>query len=247
MVGSRYHAGASVIGAGWLRVSFDTNDKLGRCLSFGRVPRATCPVMTAGCARCFATRGNAGMSAKSGVYDANSRPLTREDRPALILAILQAIPYPMAGFVAGRRRIPMRIHAPGGDFDSPEYVRLWIEVARELPFVDFWFYTRAWMNPEIRAELERFRLSPNVVGFASVDWSIARRPEGWRIAYQGRPDGKDYGQLADDALLCPASAGREIRRRGGHKGYRKFTCADCSWCYSRVGKSAARGVNFPNH
>jgi hypothetical protein len=41
--------------------------------------------------------------------------------------------------------MPVRVHS-SGDFFSPEYARAWIELANQLPDLDFWAPTRTWAS-----------------------------------------------------------------------------------------------------
>lgn len=117
----------------------------------------------------------------------------------------------------------VRIHVTG-DFFSADYVQMWINVARRLPDVMFWTYTKThWAN------LPEFKALPNV----NIVDSIVDVP--------GQIHSLNYGEataivklyralqaLGEDVYLCPCGA------RATH-------CSDCRAC------SAHRYVLFVKH
>lgn len=62
----------------------------------------------------------------------------------------------------------MRIHS-AGDFFSKQYIKIWIEVAKALPSLGFWFYTRSYRVGTLVEPLAELAALPNVAGWLSVD------------------------------------------------------------------------------
>lgn len=131
----------------------------------------TCPARTAWCAEhCYACKGQFLYPSVQASHDARWRLTADLDRWVDLMITACA-----------HRRI-VRIHS-SGDFYSLDYLRAWIDVARNVPRCRFIVYTRVWqLWPDALRELDAL---PNVVVWASVDPSTTTRPVWPRIAYTG--------------------------------------------------------------
>jgi hypothetical protein len=96
-----------------------------------------------------------------------------------------------------------RIHV-SGDFDSVEYIDLWIQKIQDNPSTNFWAYTRSWNVPYLLPKLEELRALPNMQLFASTDVSMPTPPAHWRVAYivgdtrfRGMPCLEQTGKMPD--------------------------------------------------
>lgn len=114
-------------------------------------------------------------------------------------------------------RTACRIHS-SGDFYSPSYIQLWIEVATNCSSCSFWAYTRSWENPELLIYLEKLRALKNVEIFASVDETMSQPPEGWRrsIIYS-----KDTSLSSETGFVCPEQSGAVK------------DCEECRYCIEK--------------
>ncbi len=79
----------------------------------------------------------------------------------------------MVGAIRCAEVLWMRIHDIG-DFDSVAYVLAWIQIAKMLPDVRFWAYTRAWRAPELVPAIAELAALPNMDLILSFD-----RDTGW--------------------------------------------------------------------
>jgi|TARA_Y100000310_G_scaffold266220_1_gene277646 hypothetical protein len=133
--------------------------KLGRVATVNRPAGTTCPGASEWCARdCYAKHGLFRTFGHQARYGAATLTLPAKLPPVV------------------------RLHV-SGDFDTVEYVRLWIEKVKANPDTLFWAYTRSWNVPELLPELEALRVLPNMQLFASVDPTMPEPPKGWRIAH----------------------------------------------------------------
>lgn len=114
---------------------------------------------------------------------------------------------------ATRKKKYFRIH-DSGDFFSPEYVKEWILIAKNLPDVRFWAPTKAWQVPEILAELLELAKLPNVtirpssVGMDEEPPTIKGLDAGSGVKDKSNPNG----------FVCPSS------QQDGK-------CAECRHCW----------------
>lgn len=119
-----------------------------------------------------------------------------------------------------------------GDFDTPEYIHGWREVAEEYPDVVFFGYTRSWRVGGLLEHLNELRSVDNVELWASVDRGIAsdvhaadERIPDWRwalVVEDEQLDGRMWtGEHGIDrkGVACP--------KQTGHKEH----CADCGYCF----------------
>ncbi|MBA3413630.1 MAG: hypothetical protein H0U10_00190 [Chloroflexia bacterium] len=146
----------------------------------------------------------------------------------------------------------VRIHT-SGDFDQPDYVRSWAEVARACPGTAFFSYTRSWRVGPVLAELIGLARLANVSLWFSEDRDSGRPPAVPRVrraylladgeAEDGVPTDADLvfrvplprrpGQCnqyarpakrANGILVCPKEQG--IARRV------ELTCSSCRICFT---------------
>ena len=130
------------------------NHKLGRWLIWGfGLPSGTpetCPGLTDVCqSDCYAVAVERYRPAAAALYRRNLRESRRRAFVRRIRAFL----------VAHAVRV-VRVHT-GGDFYSARYARKWLRVMRHSPRVRFYFYTRSWRVPAIRAVIDRMAERPN--------------------------------------------------------------------------------------
>jgi hypothetical protein len=79
----------------------------------------------------------------------------------------------------------VRVHV-GGDFYSAEYAEQWLHVITRSPRVRFYFYTRSWRVPAIKAFIDRMAALPNCRPWYSADRDTgvpADVPAGVRVAW----------------------------------------------------------------
>lgn len=139
-----------------------------------------------------------------------------------------------------------RIHE-SGDFHSQFAVDVWIEVAKNLPNVLFWFYTR-----NFSLNFTELVALPNVQGFASGDADNKRQARAFKKRY------KDYGvriawgpwtkedqrkmfigtgkTFPEDTVICPVYTGK-LEMAGA--------CARCLLCVKKG--ITGKDIGFPRH
>lgn len=187
------HAPVPYVGVG--------NTKVGTVATFSLPSGIACPEATPWCRdHCYAARIE------------QLRPQCRA-----LYAHNLAATWNTQGFIHGMLdllppRLPaMRLHV-GGDFYSRPYIEAWQVICRQRPHTRFWAYTRAWLNPQLRAVLDTLRSLPHVQLFASVDPDMPLPPSDWRMAYVDT-DPRQHG------LLCPQQASKPA------------TCVACGYCF----------------
>jgi hypothetical protein len=135
----------------------------------------------------------------------------------------------------------VRVHV-GGDFYSRVYARKWLRVMRKSPRVRFFFYTRSWRIPAIKAVVDRMARLPNCVAWYSCDSDTGvptEVPTGVRVAWLSASEG-DVPPAGTDlvfrvrrlrrapappggAPVCPAEDGIARNHR--------VTCEACGRCW----------------
>jgi hypothetical protein len=130
----------------------------------------------------------------------------------------------------------VRLHVAGdfGGRDGVEaslaYIRAWRKRLLEAPHVTCWGYTRSWVVPRLRRELNRLRrdVGPRLQLFASVDRSMRLRPpRGWRVAYES-------GAAVDGGADC-------LHDVDGTQ------CVDCGYCFKPGGNVVFRAKPATKH
>ena len=211
------------------------NHKLGgrRIWGFG-LPSGTpdvCPGMSATCqTHCYAVAFQRYRPAATAAYRRN---LTRSRRRDFVIRL--------RAFLIAHAVTIVRVHV-GGDFYSPGYARKWLRIMRRSPRVRFYFYTRSWRVPAIRAEIERMAALSNCVVWYSCDRETgvpANVPPSVRLAWlatdedDAPPAGLDlmfrisrlrrWSVAPGGTPVCPAEDG--VRRT------RPVTCDRCGVCW----------------
>jgi hypothetical protein len=145
----------------------------------------------------------------------------------------------------------VRVHV-AGDFFNSLYAGAWVRVFRALPKTKFYYYTRSWRNPEIRASLEQSSRR-NVRAWYSCDAETGRpsRPrKGVRLAYM--LTGSEEAPAFDADLVFRDKSwrpGERVKRVGGRlvcpaeqAPLSGATCDKCRICFddSRAGLAEVR-------
>ena len=211
------------------------NAKLGgrRIWGFG-LPSGTpgtCPGLTPTCsAHCYAVAVERRRPTVAAMYRRNRRASRRRDFVRRIVAFL----------IAHRVRV-VRVHV-GGDFYSTRYARKWLAIMGRSPRVAFYFYTRSWRVPAIKAVIDDMAALPNCVAWYSCDRDTgvpADVPPGVRLAWLAVA-ADDAAPVAVDLVfrvrplrrhpvapggppVCPAEDGVPRARR--------VTCVVCGHCW----------------
>jgi hypothetical protein len=135
----------------------------------------------------------------------------------------------------------LRVHAAGDFYDS-DYVRKWIEVARECRQTTFFAYTRSWRDEEQLPWLISLGNEPNVQLWWSMDRDTGHPPVafGIRTAYMAIGD-EDARQAPDDVDLIFRNNPRTVLKRAnsvlvcpeeqGVERSEKITCSRCGICW----------------
>ena len=155
------------------------NHKLGGHLIWGfALPSGTaavCVGMTPTCrAECYAVRTERYRRAAAARYRANLLRSRRRDFARRVRAVLVAHAV---------RVVP--IHT-GGDFYSPAYARQWLTIISRSPRTRFFFYSRSWRVPAIKAVIDRMAALPNCRAWYPADRDTgvpADVPPGVRVAW----------------------------------------------------------------
>lgn len=190
-----------MIAVGW-------NRKLGPGVASFSIPAGkTCPGASEWCSRpgvCYAGKGHFTFLQNMKKYQANFESMMQPDFVERVVAEIRA-----------SNVRDFRIHV-SGDFTSPFMVLKWIEVARALPSVNLWAYTRSWrLGGGLLRALEKLRAEPNVALYASYDDSIKETPpKDWLLAVTG-----DLFAIGEEMPICPN------QMTGG-----RITCATCRIC-----------------
>ncbi len=195
--------------------------------------RGACPGRSPACTRhCYAVAVERCRPAAAALYRRNYRRSRRRAFARRVRAFL----------VAHAVRV-VRVHT-GGDFYSPAYARKWLDVMRRSPRVRFYFYTRSWRVPAIRAVIDAMAELPNCRAWYSCDRDTgvpADVPPRVRLAWlavepgDAPPPGTDLvfrvrrlrratvSNAPGAALVCPTENGapRAV----------PVTCARCGHCW----------------
>lgn len=213
------------------------NSKLGPGIWVWSLPAAlTCPGKTALCVRlCYALK-----------YRFTTARYLWQVMQNWVLASTPLFTRWMIYRVQASKCKAVRIHA-SGDFFSAAYVRRWIAVARALPGVRFYAYTRSHAKHGMRRELYRLSELPNVRLFYSIDREMAVPsvvPPRVRLAYL----------MADREDLPPPEADLVFLDYKLRKTGRKYfngvlgcpaetvgiTCTQCRLCIDPLGEKDPR-------
>ena len=151
------------------------NDKIGQQIFAFNLPAVdTCPGMSSACSSCYAQRGRWTFAK---VQESLHRNWEASRHPFFAERMIREI--------RKRRVHVVRIHA-SGDFYSVSYIRAWLRIARNCPWVTFYAYTRSWRLSGLRVELEELAALSNVRLWYSADRDTGmptELPEGVRVAW----------------------------------------------------------------
>lgn len=191
---------------------------------------SSCPGATPTCvAHCYARAFERYRPAAAERYRRNLTLSRRRDFARRVRAFL----------IAHDVRV-VRIHV-GGDFDSADYAAKWLEVIGRSPRTRFYFYTRSWRIPDIKAVIDGMAILPNCRAWYSfdVDTDVPTDvPAGVRLAWlQAAPADLPPGPVhlvfrvralrsvppADGLPVCPAEDG--VPRAS------PMTCERCGCCW----------------
>lgn len=212
------------------------NDKLGKNIWHFSIPAVkTCPGKTKACTSvCYA---NTSYYRYPNVVAAYRKRNAFRLTARFILQIKEEI-------AAKNIRI-VRIHT-AGDFDSAEYIRKWIAIARACPRVKFFFYTRSWRVSHLLQSILVLGSLPNVQGFFSCDKDTGPPPKHQKFAsaYLAMHD-DDVPNFKVDLTFRDKRATKMIRAKDGslvcpvermqHKYQsNKLNCESCGICWNRV-------------
>lgn len=81
----------------------------------------------------------------------------------------------MIGCLSNERVRLLRIHI-NGDFDTPKYMKAWLDIVRGYPWADFLVFTRAWRAPELVPYVRQLAALPNAYVHLSYDESAHDTP-----------------------------------------------------------------------
>lgn len=148
----------------------------------------------------------------------------------------------------------VRVHVEG-DADSPAYMMKWVEIARRLPGVRFFAYTRRWRDGKMWDALKAFGSLKNVSLWFSADAETGEPPRpAWfaGVAYMSLSD-QDLPPYPAD-LVFRDECKTEMRRTpsgdkvcpwdDGVKRANRVTCAACRYCF-KDGRAPVRGFRTP--
>jgi hypothetical protein len=205
--------------------------KLGAAVRAFNLPLVTCPGATPACrAVCYADKGNFRWPQSRRAYQRNLEASLGHD-----------FAERMIGEIARSRRVLVRVH-DGGDYYGATYVEKWIQIARQLPGVTFWAYTRSWRGPrsaELLPPLAAWAGLPNCHLWFSCDEFSGEPPRvpgvrrAWMWVGQSPPYPVDLvfpvrvrGRLVpsrlNGVLVCPTYA-----------GHPDLTCEKCGFCFRK--------------
>lgn len=180
----------------------DGNEKLGKVKTFSLPAKISCPGKTKECEKiCYVKY----LARFSGVFPAYRKnfDVVRKNRASFVQQMIERI---------GRSKSKnFRIHV-SGDFFSSSYVWDWIKIAKALPDVRFWTYTRSWKIKKIRDQIYKLKKLPNVQIFASVDTCDKKLPKNWRIAWIDNDERKN-------GLVCK------------EQDKKSESCEECKYCF----------------
>ena len=160
-----------------------------KCLTFSLPSKKTCPGSTPACrAICYA-------AATEAIYKETLPCRMR----ALDITRRDDFVDLMVAKLSKARSDVLRVHE-SGDFYDQTYVEKWAEIARRLPHMKFYAYTRSWM-----LDFSSLLALPNFKLRYSVDASTKHWLDGMPKALAGSTyPGEDY-------VRCPGSAGGDVK------------------------------------
>jgi hypothetical protein len=227
------------------------NKKLGGHLIWGfGLPSGAarvCPGMTPTCHRhCYAVRVERYRPRAAARYRHN-----------LALSRLKDFARRVRAFLVAHHIRVVRIHT-GGDFYGPAYACKWLQVMSRSPRVRFFFYTRSWRVPAIKAVLDALAALPNCRVWYSADADTgppADVPPGVRVAWlmttedDSPPAGSDLAFRVHPLRRRPLAEVNGVRVCPAEDGLdhpRPPTCDRCGICWRPAdGPSRGGRVSLP--
>jgi hypothetical protein len=150
----------------------------------------------------------------------------------------------------------VRLHV-GGDFFCVEYAQKWLWIIKRLHRVKFFFYTRTWRDPPIRAVIEQMAMLPNCFAWYSCDRETglpAGVPPRIRLAWL-MVDADDTPPEPVDLIFRNYQLRREpLLRLNGNKvcpeqdGVARethITCDRCQYCFRLSGNPSGDRIPLP--
>lgn len=190
-----------------------------------------CPGLSPTCSsHCYAVAVERYRPAVVAKYRRNLRASRRGDFVRRVVAFL----------IAHRVRV-VRIHV-GGDFGSARYAGKWRAIMRRSPRVRFYFYTRSWRVPAIKAVIDDIAALPNCTAWYSCDRDTGVPtdvPPGVRLAWLSVAEG-DVPSAGIDLVFRVRALRRHPAPPGGppvcpaEDGVprpRRVTCDVCGRCW----------------
>ena len=215
---------------GWIKIN--TNRKLGNMGRFSIPSRVTCPGATESCLSVCYTKKGFFCFPKIAKGLQNALELTKDD--SFVGTISREIRNNNLSLI--------RVHV-SGDFYSPEYVNLWIAIAKRSPNTKFYAYTRSWTIKEFKTYLVELANLPNFVLFASVDRDNQKNtiPSPLRTAYMSMDDEapdfpvdivfrvnqkkEEIKNYLGSSRVCPKETGLK------KEANKNLTCVVCKLCF----------------
>lgn len=212
----------------------EPNTKLGRLIhAWSILAGLTCPGESLLCkCRCYALHGNFLWNTTKTAHGKN----TQFSRTELFADW-------MVHEIQRRFVRVLRVHV-AGDFYDEIYIDKWVQIAKALPDVTMYAYTRSWRLDELFPALLRLARLPNFHMWWSIDRETGPAPSvpGVRVAYMAIddvdarlvPDDTDLlfrvrpktpMQSANGVHVCPV----ETKIPGEEK---KHTCSSCGLCWN---------------
>jgi hypothetical protein len=190
-----------------------------------------CPGMSDTCrANCYAAALERYRPAAAAAYRRN-----------LALSCSRAFATRVRAFLVAHAVAVVRVHV-GGDFYSRAYARKWLRIMRHSSRVRFFFYSRSWRHPRIKAVIDRMACLPNCVAWYSCDRDTGvpqEVPPGVRVAWLSVCEG-DAPPAETDLVFrvrrlrrAPASPGGApvCPAEDGIPRNRRVTCEACGRCW----------------
>lgn len=194
------------------------NTKLGGIRSFSMSSLNTCPSKTEWCAKhCYAHRQERMYPNVKRAYKIN---LNATSKKTFVYSMVEEIKN-------NNKNNIFRIHV-SGDFKDVRYIYNWVSIAKQLPEITFYGYTRSWEDVNLLPHLGILNKLDNVVLFASVDDTTNKNsPKTFRIAYAG-----DNKPTHIKSVICP-----QQQEKVEH-------CLDCKLCFN---KKINTNIYFETH
>ena len=194
------------------------NTKLGEILSFSISALKSCPTKTSWCEKhCYAKRLENQYPNVKQAYNDNFNAIT--DKTFTTDMVTEIKKYNKSNI--------FRLHV-SGDMLNVAYIYKWISIAKQLPNITFYGYTRAWEDTNLLPHLGILNKQPNVVLFASTDITTTKNtPKTFRVAYAG-----DNKPTNIQSTTCPQQTNKVD------------TCLDCKLCFT---KKAKTNIYFRTH